>query len=201
MSSSQDDLINLPDNELVKLAKQENADAFTVLFQRYKGLVYGYIMGLVYYEEEAADLTQLTFLKAWDKLPTLQEEHRFRPWLLVIARNAAFDHNRLEARTPSQSLEIIMEHFDVVDGTDFEEDTAATELVKLALAELPPKYRDCLLLLIEGKLTRDEIAHVLKIEKASLTTYICTARKLFREAYYRLKSEIEDTKKKRGSHE
>ena len=201
MSSSQDDFINLPDSELVKLARQGNADAFTILFQRYNRLVHGYLTGMVSNEEEAADLTQLAFLNAWDKLPSLHEESRFKPWLFTIARNLAYDYKRLPARNFSQSLESLMEHVDPANGINFEDDIAAKELVKLALAELPPKYRDCLLLLIKGEFTRDEIAQVLNIGKASVTTYTCTARKLFRKAYYRLKHETEVAKKESGSHE
>ena len=201
MSSSQDDLINLPDSELVELAKQGNADAFTILFERYKWLVHGYLTGLVCNAEEAADLTQQAFLNAWHKLLTLHEESRFKPWLFTIARNVGYDYKRLQARNPFYSLEGLPEDLDPADGSDFEEDVAATELVLLALAELPQKYRDCLLLHMKGKLTRDEIAAVLNIGKASVTTYICTARKLFRREYKRLKDELEATIKESGSYE
>lgn len=197
MSSSQDDLSTLPDNELVKLAKHENADAFAELFQRYKRSVHRFLIGLVSNEEEAADLMQKAFLNAWDKLFSLHDESRFKSWLFMIARNLAYDYKRLTKNT-SQSLERLMEHFEPANGINFEDDIAAKELVKLAFAELPPQYRDCLLLLKSG-FPRDEIADMLNIGEASVPTYICTARKLFRQAYYRLKAETEVAKKESGS--
>lgn len=193
MSSSQDDLAGKSDCELVKLAKTGNADAFAMLFERYKGPVRGYLAGLVGNSEDGDDLTQRAFVKAWDKLLTLHDETRFKPWIFTIARNLAYDYRRLEAKSPSQSLESLKEWSDAVNRINLEDETAVKELVKLALAELPPKYRDCLLLLIEGKFSHDEIATLLKISKASLTTYICTARRLFRQAYYRLKNEADAT--------
>lgn len=193
MSSSQNELVGKPDCELVKLAKAGNADAFAILFERYKGPVRGYLAGLVGNSEEGDDLTQRAFVKAWDKLPTLHDETRFKSWIFTIARNLAYDDRRLQAKSPSQSLESLKEWSDAVNGIDLEEETAVKELVKLALAELPPKYRDCLLLLIKGEFSHDEIANLLKISKASLTTYICTARRLFRQAYYRLKNEADAT--------
>jgi RNA polymerase sigma-70 factor (ECF subfamily) len=195
MSSAQDDFTNTSDTELVKLAKTENADAFTELFQRYNRLVRGYLAGLVGNSEEADDLTQRAFLNAWYKLLTLQDESRFKPWIFTIARNLAYDYKRLQARSPSQSLESFKESYDTVNGINLEDEIVMKELAKLALAELPPKYRDCLLLLIKGGFSRDEIAELLKISKTSVSTYICTARRLFRQAYYRLKYETDATEK------
>jgi RNA polymerase sigma-70 factor, ECF subfamily len=201
MSSSQDDFTHASDTELVKLAKAGNAEAFTLLFQRYKRPVRGYLTGLVGNSEDADDLTQQAFLNAWDKLLTLHDEDRFKSWIFTIARNLAYDYRRLQVRSPSQSLESLKEREgfrernDAVDAINLEDETVVKELVKLALAELPPKYRDCLLLFIKGEFSRDEIAELLKISKASVSTYICTARKLFRQAYYRLKNEVDDTEK------
>jgi RNA polymerase sigma-70 factor (ECF subfamily) len=195
MSSSQDDLTHTSDTELVKLAKAGNAHAFTLLFQRYKGRVRGYLAGLMGNSEDADDLTQRAFLNAWDKLLTLHDEARFKSWIFTIARNLAYDYKRLQARSPSQSLESLKERNNTVNGINLEDEIAAKELVKLALAELPPKYRDCLLLLIKGGFSRDEIAELLKISKTSVSTYICTARRLFRQAYYSLKYEADATEK------
>jgi RNA polymerase sigma-70 factor, ECF subfamily len=195
MSSSQDDFIDTSDTELVKLAKAGNAHAFAQLFQRYKQPVRRYLTGLLENSENADDLTQQAFLNAWAKLPTLHDGSRFKPWIFTIARNLAYDYKRLQARSPAQSLEILMERKDTANGINLEDETTAKELVKLALAELPPKYRDCLLLLIEGGFSHDEIAVLLNIGKTSVSTYICTARRLFRQAYYRLKDEADDTEK------
>jgi len=201
MSSSQDDFTNTSDSELVKLAKTGNADAFAMLFQRYKQSVRGYLTGLLGNSENADDLTQQAFLNAWAKLPTLHDGSRFKPWIFTIARNLAYDYKRLQARSPSQSLESLKERNDPVNGINLEDETAVKELVKLALAELPPKYRDCLLLLIKGGFSHDEIAELLKIGKTSVSTYICTARKLFHQAYYRLKNDAEANEKGEGSDE
>lgn len=195
MSSSQDDFTHASDAQLVKLAKAGNAHAFALLFQRYKGPIRGYLAGLMGNSEEADDLTQQAFLNAWDKLLTLHDEDRFKPWIFTIARNLAYDYKRFQTRSPSQSLESLKEGHDPVNRINLEDETAEKELVKLALAELPPKYRDCLLLLIKGAFSRDEIAELLGISKTSVSTYICNARRLFRQAYYRLKDEADATEK------
>jgi RNA polymerase sigma-70 factor (ECF subfamily) len=179
------------EEELVRLARAGNAEAFTLLFLRYKGPIRAYLASLVGNIEEADDLTQRAFLNAWDKLLTLQDESRFKPWIFTIARNLAHDHLRQQAKNPSQSFEPLKERNDTGNNINFEDETAAKELVKLALAELPPKYRDGLLLSIQGGFSFDEIAEFLKISKTSVSTYIATARRLFRQAYSRLKDEAE----------
>jgi DNA-directed RNA polymerase specialized sigma24 family protein len=63
---------------------------------------------------------------------------------------------------------------------------AEAELVQLAFAQMPRNYRDCLLLRIEGQLSLCEIAGLLEISEASARTYVCTARRLFREAHQNL---------------
>src|ERR1700726_3435622 len=124
MSSSQDDFTNTADTELVRLAKTGNADAFAMLFQRYKQPVRGYLAGLLGNSEDADDLTQRAFLNAWAKLPTLHDGSRFKPWIVSIARNLAYDYKRLLARSHSQSLESLMERKDTANGINLEDETA-----------------------------------------------------------------------------
>src|SRR5689334_16262246 len=115
MSSSEDDLTHASDAELVKLAKAGSAEAFAELFQRYKGRVRGYLAGLMGNSQEADDQTQQAFLNAWNKLLTLHDEAHFRAWIFTIARNLGYDYQRLLARSPSQSLELLKEHKDTVN--------------------------------------------------------------------------------------
>src|SRR5438270_13687458 len=136
MFSSQDDFTNTSDTELVKLAKIGNAVAFAMLFQCYKWPVRGYLVGLLGNSEDADDFTQGAFLTAWDKLHTLRDESRFKPWVFTIARNLAYDYKRLQARSPSQSLESFKERNDAAHGINLEDETVVKELARLALAEL-----------------------------------------------------------------
>lgn len=196
MSSSQDDLINLPENELVKLTQQGNADAFTILFEQYRMPISRYLAGMVGNAEDAYDLTQQAFIIAWNKLQLLHNEALFKPWLFRIARNLAYDYIRLQARGRSQSLDRLAEHSDDADGVgdivneiNLEDETEVKELTRLALAKIPSKYRACLLLHVTYGLPKSEIAQALRISEGSVTTYIVRARESFRLAYNRLKSQ------------
>ena len=65
--------------QTVKLAQAGNSDAFTLLYEYYQQVVYGFILGLVSHVETACDLTQEVFLKAWVKLPVFRRQVSLKP--------------------------------------------------------------------------------------------------------------------------
>ena len=173
---------------LVRLAKLGNREAFARLVQLYESELCGYLNSLLRDPNEAQDCAQQTFLKVWRKLSTLKDETRFRPWLYMIARNVARDCLRRRKKISMQSWEGLEEYSIVESSPALEERATQAELVKLALAELPPKLRACLLLSIWG-FSRCEIARILEIGTTSVSTYLCEAHKQFRQAYHRLENE------------
>ena len=186
----------MSDAELVKLAQRGNGEAFGILFERYNVRVLGYLAGRLGNTEEVYDLAQKTFFKAWQGIPQLHDVSKFKPWLYSIARNEANSWWRSKAGSSLESWEQLEEQLIFVSRPGPEDQVAESEIVGLALAELSPKYRDCLLLQIRGGLTLSEIAEVLGISRGSATTYSCNARKLFREVYQRLERDLDVTAKR-----
>jgi RNA polymerase sigma-70 factor (ECF subfamily) len=189
MPPSQDDTLRSLLFEKVERARAGESEAFTQLFEHYHTGIYGFIAGLVNNVEDAQDLTQKTFLKAWEKLPDLHDPSKFKPWLYTIARNLVHDHRRLKKK-------IFWESWERISGLDFlvsepscEEEIAEAQFVRLVLVEVPVRYRSCLLLQVVGGFSQHEIAELLGISKASVSTYLSIARTRFRQAYRRLASE------------
>lgn len=187
-----------PDAMLVKLAQAGDGEAFSMLFQQHKNEVFGYLAGRIGNSEEAHDLTQRTFLKAWQKLPQLQDVSKFKTWLYSIARNQANDWWRNKVKTPELSLEKLEKEYALASGRDLELEVAEAQLIKLALAKLPTKYRDCLLWQINAGLSLSEIAELLEITVESASTYAHNARKRFIEVYNRLKVEVDTVTERRS---
>lgn len=175
--------------EEAKLVHQGDRAAFEGLFQQYKDKIFSYQLSLVGDIEDARDLTQMTFLRVWEKLPTLQDESRFMPWLYKIARNVAYDHWRRKKKALLLPWEDLTEQHGMMSTPSPEEGVLEAELVRLALAELPPKYRECLLRQTIYGFSQEEIAEFVGISKESVRTYLCYARRQFRQAYQRLKHE------------
>lgn len=172
----------------VARAKAGDGAAFATLFEHYNARIFRYLERLVGNTEVGRDLTQDTFLAAWRGLPGLQDEQSFASWLYQIATNMARSHLR-RARLirwlpwAETDDERVGPQLALVDP---EEQVGQAEWVKLALAELTPKYRTCLLLQAEGGFAQREIAQLLGMNEKSVSSALSRARQQFRQAYLRL---------------
>lgn len=187
MLASQNDTILL-----VKRAQAGDVESFAMLVQSHQHEICGYLAGLLGNHDDACDFAQQVFIKAWLNIGTLKNPSCFTAWLRQIARNLTYDYWRGRSK---KVLYVSWEHLaenNPVEGADGPEDSIAeAELVKLALAELSFKLRQCLLLGVVYGFSHDEIAERVGIGEASVGTYISSARKQFRVIYRRLQSEQE----------
>jgi RNA polymerase sigma-70 factor (ECF subfamily) len=78
---------------------------FSVLFGQYNKRIYRYVLSLVRDPSETEDIVQETFVRAYKKLPTLNDRARFSPWLYRIATNLCYDHYRHTASRAHPRLE------------------------------------------------------------------------------------------------
>jgi RNA polymerase sigma-70 factor, ECF subfamily len=181
--------------EAIEVANTEDAtivhrvgrEFFETLFLRYKDKILSYQFGLVRDIEDARDLTQKTFMRAWEKLSTLQDESRFLPWLYTIARNVAYDYWRSKKKVQLYPWETLTEQKSIMSIQGPEVVVEVAELVRLALEAMTPKYRTCLLLYTVYGFSKQEIGEMVGISNESVTTYLCYARSQFRQAYLRLR--------------
>ena len=91
------------DRDLIAKARRGNVDAFNVLVSRWEKRVFNYLYRLVSNREDALDVSQDVFLKAYQNLPKLEDPERFTAWLFRIAHNEAF--SLLRRRRPETDLE------------------------------------------------------------------------------------------------
>lgn len=94
------------DNELVKLYMEGSEDALAVLVKRHKRRLFSYIYLVIRNRELAEDVFQETFFKVIQTLKRKQynEEGKFLPWVLRIAKNLMIDHFRKVKKMPSISV-------------------------------------------------------------------------------------------------
>lgn len=185
-------LLPLPTDEAaildnVRKAQEGDESSFNSLYHWYYAQIYRHLFRLVGNPEDASDLVQETFARAWRGLPGIYDGRRFRGWLYKIATNAALDHLRQKKRRQAlwgdTSEEAIEE-----PAARFEGRVEKRDLVRLALEQIAPKPRACLLLQLEG-FSQAEIATFVGLRKKSVGTYVSIAREQFRQAYHRLENE------------
>lgn len=151
-------------------AAQRDAAAFDALYQRYVTRIYRYIRLRVAQEQDALDLTQQVFLKAFDALPRYRPSGvPFSAWLFRIARNAITDHHR---RWKScVAWDFLPESLHPIADAD-PETTAlrheSLDALQHALGTLDPYRRELLALRFASDLTVREIAAVLGKHEATV---------------------------------
>ena len=194
------ELANLPDADVVALAKQGRDSAFKELVRRYERPVFSLIFRMVRDRETAEDLAQDTFIKVLNHLDRYRPEFKFSSWLFKIANNVTIDHLRRRtldtisvdgsphAATAEQatatSIELQSHDESPLDEMESRELGTAIEQ---AIARLRPEYRSCILLRhVEGR-SYEEIAATLDLPLGTVKTYIHRARHELRDALAHLR--------------
>ncbi|HEU0003523.1 MAG TPA: RNA polymerase sigma factor [Ktedonobacteraceae bacterium] len=173
---------------LVQRAQAGSMEAFDLLVRRYEGPVYRYLVSLLGNHEDASDYVQQVFFKAWLNLASLQHSAYFNVWLFSIARNLMRDHWRAKKLSCVYLEELVGDSLDL-STCGPEERTATFELMRLALAELAPNLRYCLVLRVVCGYHPCEIACMMGIRVTSVSTYISLARKQLLLIFKRLLSD------------
>jgi RNA polymerase sigma-70 factor, ECF subfamily len=86
------------DHELVRRARRGDREAFGVLVQRYQQRVVGVARALVHNPDDAVELAQETFIRAFQNLRSFEGRSSFSTWIYRIASNLAIDWRRRESR-------------------------------------------------------------------------------------------------------
>ena len=90
------------DLDLIAKAKRGDVEAYNLLVSRWEKRVFNYLLRLVGNREDAMDVSQDVFLKAYQNLPKLEDPARFTGWLFRIAHNEAF--SLLRKKRPESEL-------------------------------------------------------------------------------------------------
>jgi len=163
-------------------ARTEAALTFDEMFTRYHGRIYGYLVGMVGDAEQAQDLTQDTFLKAYKALPRTPSPV-LPAWLYRIATNTALDALRHRRRLTWLPFSPDDEERWAAPGADLPTRCAEREAVQAALARLTPPQRACLLLRARDGFSIAEIARALDLSPGNVGVTLSRAKERFRAAY------------------
>ena len=148
----------LTDDALVEASLAGAADAFDVLVTRHRRAVYHVCYRFVNNHEDAADLTQDTFVRAWKALAKFRGQARFSTWVHRIAVNVSL--NQVSLKTPRGEAVDFDTMPDTREPAPGQSLVVAERqaLVRAAVAALPPRQRAALILRTYHELSHQEVA-------------------------------------------
>lgn len=189
---------DVPDTELVRQAQSGDTAAFDQLVGRYRSRIFGMIYNMVHNEQDAWDLAQDSFVKAWKSLARFRGQSSFYTWLYRIVMNVTIDSLRkkqvrgaTEFDDAIQLKEIdpasrTVPHADALPHENLENQEIRSR-IDAAIAELSPEHRAVILMKeIEG-MQYHEIAESLGCSIGTVMSRLFYARKklqgLLRDVY------------------
>lgn len=160
----------IDDSALARLAQDGSASAFGTLVHRHHGRVFAFLMALTRQRQDAEDLTQETFLRAWDKLHHFNPELPLLPWLLTIARRQSIA--ALRRSRPAQ-----LDPTPEPPPAEPQASSQALYLWELAKSLLPPAAYTALWLHYREELPLKQVAAILGKREGAVKVLLHRARK------------------------
>lgn len=149
------------DRALIHAFLGGNRDAFDVIVERHRKQVYQLCYRFLGNHEDASDLTQDVFVRAFKGLPGFKGDSQLATWLYRVGVNVCL--NRVALKTPKLETIEPEQHVDhrTLDAHELVARGERAVVVRRAIAKLPPKQRATLVLRIYQEMSHDEIATVL----------------------------------------
>jgi RNA polymerase sigma-70 factor (ECF subfamily) len=179
------------DRELVRECRRGNKDAFRVLVERYQRKILSVAAGMLQNQDDALEVTQEAFVKAYRNLDGFKGESSFYTWLYRIVVNLAIDRRRRERRHGTVAIEDRPG-----GGEDLEADLPSQRLsdpyqqaksrelgdrLRSAIDDLTPDQKAVILLREVEGLSYDEISQVMQCPKGTVMSRLHYARKALQE--------------------
>jgi len=165
----------------IRHARDGDPDAFRRLVDRYRDLAYEVALRIVRDPDDAEEVAQDAFVRAWRALPGFREESRFSTWLYRIVTRRALDaassaRRHSERRAPDLDPEALPDPAPTRPVTD------ALRLERV-LGGLSPLRRAVLILFYLRERTVDEVAEILDLPSGTVKTHLHRGRAELRRAW------------------
>jgi RNA polymerase sigma-70 factor, ECF subfamily len=177
---------------LIQKAQKGDHDAFAALVDEHQRYVYNLALRVVKDENEALDLTQETFVRAWTALPNFKGQSQFRTWLYRIVTNLCYNRLPNLRRSLNDLGDDVMEDIPEANFNTPAQEIESNETRKhlyQAIDNLDTNYKLLITLRYQNELSYDEIASTLNLPLGTVKTGIFRAKEQLRKSL----AQLEDT--------
>ena len=190
MNSAECSIVETSEPRLVEPATAGDREARRELFERFRDVAYRVALRITGRPEDALDVVQDGFIRAFERLGDFQRESGFQPWLLRIVSNRALDllrrpqsaprHPARRAMTTTRGTSWLCRHTRATPAAQLERGELA-ERLRRAIDSLPPDQRAVFALYATGDMTYGQIAEVLGIPIGTVMSRLYHARRKLHE--------------------
>ncbi len=170
---------DVADEELVASALAGSSDAFETLVSRHHAAIFGLAFHYMHNREEANDLAQVVFMRAYQHLRSFHRDRSFTRWILTIARNAALDALRRRRRAETIELQPPTLPPGPEDAIIQRDDAYR---VRAAVDALPERFRAAITLHYFVGLNYRESAETLGVPLGTIKTFISRGKRRIHKA-------------------
>ena len=179
----------MPDTEqhLIQRAQKGDQEAFAALVTEHQHYVYNLALRVLKNEEDALDLAQETFVRAWTALPNFRGQSQFRTWLYRIVTNLCYNRLPNLRRSLSELGDDVIAEIPET-GITFDNPAHGVESRELrsylhkAIDHLDENYRLLISLRYQNELSYEEIASTLNLPLGTVKTGLFRAKEQLRRA-------------------
>jgi len=171
------------ESALIDRCRRQDFEAFGKFVDLYQSRVFGFVRRMVPNSEEAADVTQEVFIKAYQNFTRFDGRSSVRTWLFRIAYHLCVDRARKQDRTPDQVALVDPEEGESIDLPDsrwqpeqLAIDAELMGIVEGAIMSMSDKLRSVLLLHDREDMQYDEIAQMLDVPVGTVKSRLFLAR-------------------------
>jgi RNA polymerase sigma-70 factor (ECF subfamily) len=183
----------LPDNDLIPLVLKGDQQAYKVLVDRYQSYIFTLVLRLMPSREDAEEVAQDVFVKAYRSLADFKGGSKFSTWLYTIAHNTAITYLRKKKQKilaiDDESTFMQLENQESDFKANQVEDKSRKDMVYRAIEMLSPDDAQIITLFYKGDQSLDEIASIIGIETNTVKVRLFRARQKLKEKMEKFFSE------------
>jgi RNA polymerase sigma-70 factor (ECF subfamily) len=166
----------LSERDIIKRVQKGHTEAYQVIVERYMKRAYYIALGFVRNAQDAMDVSQESFIKAFRKIKRFDPEKSFFPWFYKLLKNLCLDHIKRRSRTqeiPLDEARVLKEE---------REDREMKEILWRGIEKLPFEQKEVILLRYFQQLSYQEIAEVTARPVGTVMSSLFYAKRRLREA-------------------
>ena len=167
---------------LIEQCRSKNIGAYRILVEQYKKQAYGFAFSYLKNAEDALNVSQDSFIRAWKSIDTFEKGRSFRPWLFSIIKNLSLNLIEKKKNRREVSLDEAMEEsgFDIADCSDNPqqalEKKETGDMVWKAVMELKDEFREVIVLKHFQDMSYKEIAETVGVPEGTVMSRLYHAR-------------------------